>query len=83
MGTVEEERVLTLVKVWLITGRHHQIRVQLAHAGVPIVGDRKYGMREERGQLCLCASEMVFGHPGTGERMGFRVEPAFLENWKG
>ena len=80
---VEETDKRSLLRIRLLTGRHHQIRVQLAHAGVPIVGDRKYGMREERGQLCLCASEMVFGHPGTGERMGFRVEPAFLENWKG
>ncbi|MDE7059098.1 MAG: RNA pseudouridine synthase [Lachnospiraceae bacterium] len=80
---VEETDKRSLLRIRLLTGRHHQIRVQLAHAGVPIVGDRKYGMREERGQLCLCASEMVFRHPGTGERMDFRVEPAFLENWKG
>lgn len=78
----EETDKRSLLRIRLLTGRHHQIRVQLAHAGVPIVGDRKYGTGKERGQLCLCASEIVFGHPGTGERMCFRVEPAFLEGWR-
>lgn len=79
----EETDKRSLLRIRLLTGRHHQIRVQFAHAGAPIVGDRKYGTKEERGQLCLCASETVFEHPGTGERMCFWVEPAFLKGWKG
>lgn len=77
VGTVEEERVLSLVKVWLITGRHHQIRVQFAGHGMPLWGDSRYnpefaGMREHIG---LSACELIFAHPVTGEEMRFWMEP--------
>lgn len=65
----------TLLQVRLLTGRHHQIRVQLSHAGLPICGDAKYG--KAGGQLCLCAYKVVFSHPRTGERMEFEVKPSF------
>lgn len=65
----------TLLKVRLLTGRHHQIRVQLSHAGLPICGDAKYG--KAGGQLCLCAYRVSFSHPRTGERMEFEVHPTF------
>lgn len=64
----------SLVHVRLHTGRHHQIRVQLAHFGCPIVGDKKYGMQAEQGsftQLMLCAYRLVFTHPVTGKQMDF------------
>lgn len=71
----------SLVRVHLLTGRHHQIRVQLAHAGTPIVGDTKYGegtVPEKRGeQLCLCSYRTSFIHPRTKKRMEFQVEPGF------
>ena len=60
----------------LETGRHHQIRAQLAHAGMPIRGDRKYG-GEPWPRLCLCASSLKFRHPGSGKRMTFSVVPDF------
>lgn len=67
------------LRIRLTTGRHHQIRVQLSHAGCPIVGDTKYGTAEakqyatERGirQLCLCASALAFTHPVTGAKMQY------------
>ncbi len=69
----------SLVKIRLLTGRHHQIRVQFAHAGAPVAGDQKYGKAEGgRGQLLLCASELRFRHPRTGESMHFQAEPTFL-----
>lgn len=62
------------------TGRTHQIRVHLAWAGMPIVGDPVYG-RVRRGQVpgdlqrpALHAAELGFTHPGSGEWMEFRVE---------
>ncbi len=65
----------SLLKIRLLTGRHHQIRVQLAHAGIPIVGDAKYGTAG--GQLCLCSFKTAFRHPRTGKRMEFEVKPEF------
>ena len=62
------------VEVELVTGRHHQIRVQLAHAGMPILGDRKYG-GDPWECLCLCAYSLSLFHPGNGKRMEFRTEP--------
>lgn len=71
----------------LVTGRFHQIRAQLAHAGMPIVGDVKYGApqddasagaggRRARGQIALCAVCLSFVHPVTKERLTFRCEPS-------
>ena len=61
------------LEIRLMTGRHHQIRVQLAHAGMPIRGDRKYGKPdpEYRGRLMLTACRLAFTHPGTGRRVEF------------
>jgi 23S rRNA pseudouridine1911/1915/1917 synthase len=67
----------SLVRVWLETGRHHQIRVQMAYAGHPIVGDRKYNPGSVQGfmPVGLCAVKIAFVHPVTGRRMEFSVEP--------
>lgn len=61
------------LEIHLMTGRHHQIRVQLANAGMPILGDRKYGTPNPayRGRLMLTASGLAFAHPQTGKRMEF------------
>lgn len=68
----------SLLNIRLLTGRHHQIRVQLAHAGTPIAGDAKYGKADQNpGQLCLCAYRVVFRHPATKKVMSFQVEPSF------
>lgn len=74
--TLREQEGKSLLRIRLLTGRHHQIRVQLAHAGAPIAGDLKYGAADA-GQLCLCAFKMTFLHPRTRERMSFEVEPSF------
>jgi 23S rRNA pseudouridine955/2504/2580 synthase len=61
----------SLLEVELLTGRTHQIRVHLAHAGHPIVGDDKYGdfalNRQVKQRLLLHAAKLVFRHPGTRE----------------
>lgn len=67
-------RQQSLVHIRLHTGRHHQIRVQLAHLGTPVVGDKKYGPQEQQDgftQLMLCAYRLVFTHPATGKQMEF------------
>ncbi len=66
-----------VLKVWLHTGRHHQIRVQLSHAGWPLSGDRKYGGEETAVSdgLGLCAAGLSFLHPGNRRKMEFRILP--------
>ena len=76
--TLEIKDGKAMVEIRLHTGRHHQIRVQMAHAGMPLAGDRKYGdPGTEEKRLCLCAAKLGFRHPGSGKWMEFRVEPGF------
>ena len=68
-----------LVEVELITGRHHQIRVQMANAGWPLYGDTKYNPQfqeiTEYVQTALCAYKLSFVHPKTKKAMEFCIEP--------
>ncbi len=65
----------TVVQIHLLTGRHHQIRAQLAHAGCPIVGDSKYNPNgDSAGPLALCACRLEFNHPRSGEALCFELE---------
>lgn len=72
-------REISLVRIKLDTGRHHQIRVQMSHIGCPIWGDSKYNtlaMQDKRyRQIALCAYRLEFLHPKTGKLMVFEVEP--------
>lgn len=62
----------SLVELTLETGRRHQIRVQLAHAGCPVVGDEKYGAKSDpAGRLGLHACFLRFRHPVTGAELRF------------
>jgi len=62
----------SLVELTLETGRRHQIRVQLAHAGCPVVGDEKYGAKSNpAGRLGLHACFLRFRHPVTGDELRF------------
>lgn len=85
----QNECIRTEFDIKLLTGRHHQIRLQLAHIGYPLIGDTKYGKPASnnsgtgsksgrtgggvREQLALCSYKIVFEHPATGERMTFEL----------
>ena len=62
---------LSRVEIELITGRHHQIRVQFASRGWPVLGDIKYGSRKAD-RLYLVSSEISFTHPRTKKKMTFK-----------
>jgi 23S rRNA pseudouridine1911/1915/1917 synthase len=63
----------SLLELTLETGRRHQIRVQLAGAGCPVVGDRRYGARSDPARrLALHSCELIFQHPISDESMEFR-----------
>lgn len=67
-------RDTTLLEIRPVTGRTHQIRVHMAAAGHPIVGDPIYGRRNEPREfprLFLHAQTLSFIHPATGERIAF------------
>ena len=70
--TVARSQHRTLVELTLETGRRHQIRVQLADAGCPIVGDKKYGAKSDPAKrLGLHSCALRFIHPTTGKEMTF------------
>lgn len=68
------------------TGRFHQIRCQLSHAGMPILGDRKYGTEESLEeskrlgitQTALCACEIHLWHPVTGQEICREIVPGWM-----
>lgn len=76
--TISSTPATTLLEIHLDTGRHHQIRVQLAHIGCPIIGDAKYTPAEKNSvkgyqELKLCAYKLTFRHPRTKKTMSFEL----------
>ncbi len=69
------------VRVQLLTGRTHQIRVQFASRGLPLVGERKYAVQEDPCEIALWSCALGFSHPRTGERMTFEKEPPRVYPW--
>lgn len=83
---IEPYGELSLLEVELVTGRHHQIRVQMAGHGTPLWGDNKYNLAFGGGQglsrrgvapvnVALSAYELSFLHPSTGKTMTFSRTP--------
>lgn len=68
---IEKGEGKSLVRVKLITGRTHQIRVQFSSRGYPLFGDRRYGAKDEEKDIALMSKEISFVHPRTKERMTF------------
>lgn len=79
--TYNEVKNLSLLKINLHTGRHHQIRVQLANFGHSIFGDQKYGTRGQGKQIALWAYELTIKHPITKEEMTFKDLPEAVGTW--
>ena len=72
---------LSVVKINLHTGRHHQIRVQLSNFGHGIFGDQKYGTRGQGKQIALWAYKLTIEHPISKEKMTFTDLPDTVGTW--
>ena len=77
----DEVKNLSLVKINLHTGRHHQIRVQLSNFNHSIFGDQKYGTRGKGKQIALWAYELKIIHPTTKEELIFKDFPESVGTW--
>lgn len=79
----EDSIRIALAEIRLHTGRHHQIRVQMSHAGMSLLGDYKYADAETMTisehmhikEIALCAYKLAFFHPATGKRLQFEIKP--------
>lgn len=72
---IKADKERAIVQVKLGTGRHHQIRVQFANAGHPLIGDQKYGKGVRGMNVALCSCRIGFEHPSTKKKMEFEIEP--------
>lgn len=72
---------MSRVQIQLKTGRTHQIRVQFASRGMPLVGERKYSTLEDDCEIALWSHKIGFWHPKTGEKLVFTKEPPMVYPW--
>ncbi len=77
----KKETNLSLLKIKLQTGRHHQIRVQLSHINHPIYGDQKYGKDKVGIQIHLWATHLSFKHPTIDQIMTFDNIPLWAKSY--
>ena len=78
---VAQTEAMSRVQIQLQTGRTHQIRVQFASRGLPLVGERKYSTLEDPCEIALWSYRLAFCHPHTGEPMEFTLEPPVCYPW--
>ena len=78
LGTAPD---ISRVKVRLRTGRTHQIRVQFASRGMPLVGERKYAEQNDPCEIALWSHRIGFAHPATGKQMEFSHRPPEAWPW--
>ncbi len=74
-SVVAESHNKSLVKIRLVTGRTHQIRVQFASRKIPVTGDGKYGSRDNKCNTALWSHSLTFTHPFTGEIIDVKSYP--------
>lgn len=71
----DEDNDISVVKIKLLTGRHHQIRLQFSSRGFPLLGDHRYGKDNDDLPVALYAYKLEFLHPVKQVPMSFEVIP--------
>lgn len=79
--TLQTAGNMSLVQIWLRTGRTHQIRAQFSSRGLPLVGDRKYSTLDDGCNIALWSYQLRFTHPESGKRMEFSCLPPEIMPW--
>lgn len=79
--TIETAENMSLVKIQLVTGRTHQIRVQFSSRGLPLVGERKYAVLDDPCEIALWSCSLGFHHPKTEQQMQFMLQPPDTYPW--
>ena len=79
--TLQQARGFSLMRIELLTGRSHQIRVQFASRGFPLLGDSRYGGSHRELPLALYSAELRLPHPLSGEILSFSSAPPEEEPW--
>lgn len=78
---LDGERTVSLIEVTLITGRTHQIRVQLASRKMPLLGDGKYGSRDNKASMALWSHSIEFMHPVNRKKLLIQSDPPKVYPW--
>ena len=78
---LDSGRAVSLVSVLLVTGRTHQIRVQFASRGMPLLGDGKYGSRDNATTPALWSSKLEILHPVTNKKICVESCPSDTYPW--
>ena len=78
---VSRNEAFSKVRIQLHTGRTHQIRVQFASRGLPLVGERKYSELNDPCEIALWSYRLAFAHPVIGKSMAFTHEPPIMYPW--
>lgn len=73
--TEKDGKEYSLVRIKLLTGKTHQIRVQFASRKLPLLGDGKYGASNSNCQIALWSRSISFTHPKHGKVVSFSQEP--------
>lgn len=79
--TLSQREGKSLVRILLHTGRTHQIRVQFASRQLPLVGERKYALGTDEGDLALWSYLLEFRHPVSNEILRFSAPPNQRPPW--
>ena len=78
---ISRNKDFSKVRIRLHTGRTHQIRVQFASRGLPLVGERKYSELDDPCEIALWSYRLAFTHPVTGKPVEFTHEPPITYPW--
>lgn len=78
---LHHDKGMSRIRIRLHTGRTHQIRVQFASRGMPLIGERKYSELNDPCEIALWSYRIAFTHPKTGEYMEFIQNPPEIYPW--